>query len=68
MPLTERQRSCTGAIDMQGACTGEHGIGQGKAAPMPLRHGAALDVMRTINTHNPIHDRHIKGRNTCKSS
>jgi FAD/FMN-containing dehydrogenase len=56
------------AIDMQGACTGERGIGQGKAAPMPLQHGAALDVMRTINIHKPIQDRHIQGRSTCKSS
>jgi D-lactate dehydrogenase (cytochrome) len=40
--LTER------AIAMGGTCTGEHGVGQGKAGAMVLEHGAAVDVMREI--------------------
>jgi D-lactate dehydrogenase (cytochrome) len=40
--LTER------AIQMGGTCTGEHGIGQGKADAMRLEHGSAVDVMRAI--------------------
>jgi D-lactate dehydrogenase (cytochrome) len=40
--LTER------AIEMGGTCTGEHGVGQGKADVMRLEHGAAVDVMRAI--------------------
>jgi D-lactate dehydrogenase (cytochrome) len=37
------------AIRMDGTCTGEHGIGMGKQAYMPLEHGAsAIDLMRTI--------------------
>jgi D-lactate dehydrogenase (cytochrome) len=36
------------AIGLQGACTGEHGIGQGKAGLMRLQHGPALDLMRNI--------------------
>jgi hypothetical protein len=63
-----RAQAAGRAIDTQGACSGEHDVGQGKAAPMPLQHGAALDVTRTINTHNTTHHRHIQGRSTCKSS
>lgn len=36
------------AIKMEGSCTGEHGVGQGKAGLMRLQHGGALDVMRKI--------------------
>jgi D-lactate dehydrogenase (cytochrome) len=37
------------ALAMDGTCTGEHGIGQGKMKYMPTEHGAqALDVMRAI--------------------
>jgi D-lactate dehydrogenase (cytochrome) len=41
--LTER------ALAMDGTCTGEHGVGQGKMKYLPVEHGAAaLDAMRAI--------------------
>jgi D-lactate dehydrogenase (cytochrome) len=36
------------AIGMDGTCTGEHGVGQGKMKYLVLEHGAALDTMRVI--------------------
>ena len=36
------------AIAMDGTCTGEHGVGQGKRKYLALEHGPALDVMRSI--------------------
>ncbi|NRG17860.1 FAD-binding protein [Rhizobiales bacterium] len=36
------------ALDMEGTCTGEHGVGQGKMKYLAREHGAGLDVMRTI--------------------
>lgn len=36
------------AIAMDGTCTGEHGIGQGKAAFLPHEMGEAVDYMRAI--------------------
>jgi D-lactate dehydrogenase (cytochrome) len=36
------------ALAMDGTCTGEHGVGIGKAKYMRLEHGAALDLMRDI--------------------
>jgi D-lactate dehydrogenase (cytochrome) len=37
------------ALKMDGTCTGEHGIGQGKLKYLPAEHGeAALDVMRAV--------------------
>ena len=36
------------AIAMEGTCTGEHGIGQGKAKYLAAEAGTALDVMRRV--------------------
>ena len=36
------------AIAMEGTCTGEHGIGQGKAGFLRAEHGRGVDVMRQI--------------------
>ena len=36
------------ALAMEGTCTGEHGVGQGKMKYLAAEHGAALDVMRAI--------------------
>ena len=38
------------AIRMEGTCTGEHGVGQGKMKYMRREHGAGIDVMRAIKT------------------
>ena len=36
------------ALEMDGTCTGEHGVGHGKVSKMGAEHGDALDVMRAI--------------------
>lgn len=36
------------ALEMDGTCTGEHGVGHGKVGKMRAEHGDALDVMRAI--------------------
>jgi D-lactate dehydrogenase (cytochrome) len=36
------------ALAMEGTCTGEHGVGQGKMKYLKAEHGGALDVMRSI--------------------
>lgn len=36
------------AITMEGTCSGEHGIGQGKIAALAAEAGASLDMMRAI--------------------
>ncbi|MEN3791128.1 FAD-linked oxidase C-terminal domain-containing protein [Fulvimarina sp. MAC3] len=38
------------ALDMDGTCTGEHGIGQGKRGYLNAELGDAVDVMRAIKT------------------
>jgi D-lactate dehydrogenase (cytochrome) len=49
----ERAEAFTGrlnrrAIEMEGTCTGEHGIGQGKMKYLEEELGVGLDIMRTI--------------------
>ena len=36
------------ALEMEGTCTGEHGVGVGKRNALEKEHGEALDLMRTI--------------------
>lgn len=36
------------AIELDGTCTGEHGVGTGKIPYMVMEHGPAVDVMRSI--------------------
>jgi len=36
------------AIAMEGTCTGEHGVGQGKIKYLQAEHGHGLDIMRQI--------------------
>jgi D-lactate dehydrogenase (cytochrome) len=38
------------AIGMEGTCTGEHGVGQGKIAFLPHELGPGVDYMRAIKT------------------
>ncbi|MGE0230176.1 MAG: FAD-binding oxidoreductase [Flavobacteriaceae bacterium] len=38
------------ALSMDGTCTGEHGIGQGKMKYMKAEHGEGLELMRAIKT------------------
>ena len=42
------KRMAERAIAMDGTCTGEHGIGQGKRKYMEMEHGGAVDAMRAI--------------------
>jgi D-lactate dehydrogenase (cytochrome) len=35
-------------VRLDGTCTGEHGVGQGKKKYLVSEHGAALGVMRAI--------------------
>jgi D-lactate dehydrogenase (cytochrome) len=36
------------ALAMEGTCTGEHGVGQGKMKYLAAEHGKALETMRAI--------------------
>ena len=38
----------TRALDMDGTCTGEHGVGEGKIKYMDAEHGTGVTVMRAI--------------------
>jgi D-lactate dehydrogenase (cytochrome) len=38
------------ALAMDGTCTGEHGVGQGKTKYLKYEHGEALEVMRAIKS------------------
>jgi D-lactate dehydrogenase (cytochrome) len=42
------ERLVTRALAMEGTCTGEHGVGQGKMKYLAAEHGPALEVMRTL--------------------
>ncbi len=44
------------AIALGGTCTGEHGVGIGKARFMADEHGEALDVMRSLKQTLDPHD------------
>ncbi len=41
-------RMVTRALQMEGTCTGEHGVGYGKLDYVVAEHGEAVEVMRTI--------------------
>src|SRR5262249_24744803 len=44
-------RLITRALAMDGTCTGEHGVGQGKMAYLAVEHGETeLDVMRAVKS------------------
>jgi D-lactate dehydrogenase (cytochrome) len=42
------ERLAARAIAMDGTCTGEHGVGQGKMKFLDAEHGRGVDVMRQI--------------------
>lgn len=42
------ERMVAYALEMEGTCTGEHGIGLGKIDALRQEHGAGVDVMRAI--------------------
>jgi D-lactate dehydrogenase (cytochrome) len=45
---TFMERLTRRAIAMEGTCTGEHGVGQGKVKYLEAELGAGLDVMRAL--------------------
>ena len=45
---TINQRIVKRAVELDGTCTGEHGIGIGKREFMALEHGAGCDLMKSI--------------------
>jgi D-lactate dehydrogenase (cytochrome) len=50
------ERLVARAVAMEGTCTGEHGVGQGKMKYLAVEHGPALDVMRTLKHALDPHD------------
>ncbi|VVT26076.1 FAD-linked oxidase C-terminal domain-containing protein [Rhizobium sp. EC-SD404] len=44
------------ALALDGTCTGEHGIGQGKKRYLPLELGGSVDLMRSIKRSLDPHD------------
>jgi D-lactate dehydrogenase (cytochrome) len=44
------ERLAARALAMEGTCTGEHGVGQGKQKYLKAEHGAGVSVMRAIKT------------------
>jgi D-lactate dehydrogenase (cytochrome) len=44
------ERLAARALAMEGTCTGEHGVGQGKQKYLNAEHGAGVSVMRAIKT------------------
>jgi D-lactate dehydrogenase (cytochrome) len=42
------ERLVTRALEMDGTCTGEHGVGLGKRRFLAAEHGGGLEVMRTL--------------------
>ncbi|MET1411571.1 FAD-linked oxidase C-terminal domain-containing protein [Roseibium sp. HPY-6] len=50
------ERLAIRALDMDGTCTGEHGVGQGKQKYMRREHGDALELMQSIKQALDPHD------------
>lgn len=49
------ERLVARALEMEGTCTGEHGVGYGKIDKLAAEHGDALDVMRDLKrTIDPL--------------
>lgn len=49
------ERLIARALEMEGTCTGEHGVGYGKIDKLAAEHGDALDVMRSLKrTIDPL--------------
>lgn len=44
------ERMVMRALQMEGTCTGEHGIGRGKIEPLMTEHGEGVDVMRGVKS------------------